>query len=208
MTRMTLGAIAALMSASAAHADVTFTIVESGANVLVTGTGSFDLTGLTRTREAYNTGSIGNYTWPQFGGISVGVQTLVDVYDLVSGGYVPFDQTGAEPYGAGGQQGTSPFGDAVWGGDYFGLFITSSSSGGGPTLYDYGVFVPTGYQSGTVLDGSVEILDESFASLGMDIGTFVSHYDNNTVTIRVVPAPGGAAAFAFGGVLASRRRRR
>lgn len=205
-----MSAIAVLASAGAARADLTFTLVESGSNIIVTGTGSLDLTGLTRTEEAYNTGSFGDVLWPAIAGISVGEQALVDVYDLASGGLIPFDQTGAAPFGTGPGHNfaASPHGDDFWDGDYFGLFISSGSSGGGPFLYDYGVFVPTGYQSGAVLSGSLEITDESFASLGIDVGTFVSYYDNNTVTVHVVPAPSGAAALAFGGVLASRRRRR
>lgn len=189
------------------HADVVVTITEIGTDVLMEASGSFDLQGLTLDRPGQDTGSSGPHVYPIAGGFTVGDQTLTDMYDLDDLGYLPFDQANLTPFGTGGREYTIPFNGDVWTGDYFGLFMYTYSSSPTDILYDPKIMVPVGYVSGDALSGSLQIADESFGSLGIELGTYVNQLPNNTLTIRVIPAPSSIAAMTALGLIAVRRRK-
>ena len=172
-----------------------FTISPVGSDVLVNGSGSFNLSGLQITVPSASgfRGSIA----PFFNGLFTGSSILVDEY---RGSSVPI--TGPVNFGSSGQTlSTIDFGPAV------GIRGPSPFTGSGGALY-----LPTGYISGTQLVSGSTYANHTLATLGLTPGTYVYTWGSDSVTLRIVPEPSTWALLGCGvvsgGVLFIRRRRR
>lgn len=127
----------AALPASAAIIDISF--VESNSGINISGQGSLDLTGLTRTFESFS--NLGPFVNPAGGGFEFGAPGLFDFYQTAT---------------------NTPFGDGIativgiGTGDLFGIAFTTTP----------GFIVPEGYQSGDPLQFTLFIAGMSFADLG------------------------------------------
>jgi hypothetical protein len=162
-----------LLATSQARAGYVVTFQQSGNNVVATGNGMLDLTGLT---DAATDNIVIAFVNPGTGTAFVGAGTLNDAY---SG---PF--SGLSNFGNGGQS------------------TASSSSGNSTGFNDFGPFleVPHGYVSETNLSGSATWDNATFSSLGMTPGTYVWTWGNGTdqsFTLKIpspsVPEPASLA---------------
>jgi hypothetical protein len=171
----------------AAQASVVFNIQQVGADVVITGSGSYNLTAAT----LLGVGSQDGYVGAVYGSLAVGgPHGYVDAYSLTANAGTTF--------GSGGYfKGTSDLGDV------FGLDATSY--GGFITVY-------TGYLSGTPLSGSTTFANRTFESLGLNVGSYTYAIANDTLTVTVtvssVPEPSSLALMGLGLAAAGRARRR
>ena len=166
-------ALIVLMSliAGSAYAGYTVTLQQVGPNVVATGSGAIDLTGLTFDHSSsLNPGirpAIG--AAEEFAFINTGpTSSSVDMYVHPSG--PTFGSSGVSTSASSGS------GDMV--GISRGLFLTSALS------------VPTGYVSGTALSDMAIYSDKTFASLGVTPGTYVWTWGpgaNQNFTLQVLP---------------------
>jgi hypothetical protein len=193
LQRLGLAAAALVLGLAAfrpAQAAFVVDFVETGGNVVGTGSGTLNIAAL----SILNTGSTGAYIAPAVGVLVLG-SSNVDVY--------------AGPRGAG-MVTTAPFGTGT-----FRAGTTSTggavgvleSNGAGPR-----VVVPAGYVSGGELNASVTFTNATFASLGLTVGTYVTTWgtgsNTETFTVNVlatttapettVPLPGSALLLAAG----------
>jgi hypothetical protein len=157
-------------------------VSQVGANVVATGSGTIDLTGLTYYDTFYTNAG----TFPGIALIYVGPSGTLDSYGGASG---------PTSFGSGGDTGLSS-----GTGDIFGV------QGNGQSIGSY-IDVPTGYVSGSPLSGSMTFDESTIASLGLTPGTYTYTWgsgadaDSLTVNIASVPEPSslimaGAAALA------------
>ena len=172
----------------AVHASFVVTVSEVGSDVVTTGGGSLDLSGL--VEAGFGIGTSGRL-FPDVGLIVIGPTTSVDL--LVFEGF----------------SGPSSFGP----GD-----LTGADSGVGDTvgvLQVIGVIgVPTGYSSGDPLSGSSTYAGGTFASLGLTPGVYTFTLPNDTFTVVIgaaVPVPATllllvSAVVGVGAVRTWRRR--
>lgn len=175
--------IGLLVPLSINAANINIVALESGGNVVITASGSIDLTGLTAAGSIQSTGRVE----PVDGLISVG----------------PLSSAGITIYRGG--AGIAPFGDGMF---------SAPSSGTGDTfgISSGNLVVPFGYLSGNTLDGSSTYNSATFASLGMDVGSYLYTFSNDqTLSLQVGPVPLPAAAWLFisalaGLVLAKRKQ--
>ena len=172
---MNLLTCAALLAAqltllpNAANADVTITGAEAGGNVVLSYSGSVDLTGLTLS------GTIGfsSYIYPAVGYFSSG--GTGDVYTGTGGTSVPFGIGDLNPP-------TSSSGD---------VFMAYSAAGL--------VYVPAGYVSGASLAGSMTFAGATFASLGLGTGTYTNAISPNfNFIVTFGPPPEEVSAVTTG----------
>jgi len=169
------------------------TIEQVGANVVATGSGEFNITGLTSSES--DSGLAANIE-PEFGGITLGAGNRTN-YD---GG---LNATGPTNFGSG-------------------FFTTASSSSGPQVAFGFAVasdvVVPSGYVSGTLLAPSTATFDNStLALLGITVGTYEWTWGasaDQSFTIDVVattPLPATLPLFAGGlgfvGYLTRRKKR-
>jgi hypothetical protein len=163
----------ALAVGSQAEASVVIDISQTGGDVVGTGGGTLDLTGLTFFESA-SVGGMGVVV-PVDGVAIVGPDVIADVYD-----------------GASGPASFGP-GFATFGSDYTGIAFGAAGSLFGLPV----VVVPHGYVSGAPLLGSSTFAGETIASLGLTPGTYVYAWnsapgidDSLTINIgTVVPEP-------------------
>lgn len=179
---------------------IVFDIVESGGNIVVTATGSLDLNGfsLQQTNGAWNPG----VTYIRTTTLVTGTGN----FDSYSSGTTFFTAGGALstavfPSGPGYLQASTASGDYV-------VFSMSSGSPVNPQIY-----VPTGYTSGSPINGSATYTGLSLASLGMTSATNWTWYlganGDASQSITIVPEPSMVAAtFAAGGIATMLRLRR
>jgi hypothetical protein len=172
---LVLAALALLLgSVGQARAGIIININQVGADVVATGSGSIDLTGLTLQIPAI--------TGPQ-------IQANVD--DLIMGtkviGIVDFYAGAMGPgnFGPGTPRFVSPTSGS---GDLFGLHHSALT---GPTVL--GVILPTGYVSGTSLSAATDTYSgQTFSSLGLTPGTYTYTWDGggptHTLTVQIGPA--------------------
>jgi len=170
---------------------------QQGSNVVATGSGAFDLTGLVFS------GSFGSGTsmQPNAGYVSSGALDSVPL-----DAYTGF--AGPASFGVGG-----PEVPTSGSGDYVGI-VGLSTPYGSPLF-----FLPAGYVSGNVLSNTISFDNASFASLGMTPGTYVWTWGTGagqSFTLDIgnavnVPEPATLSLFGVGllliGALAWRRRR-
>jgi hypothetical protein len=167
----TLGIVLAwLLSVRSAQAGYIVTLQQVGPDVVATGSGPLNLTGLSKS----NSFTIGPEIIPTAGGkfgaaILTGLTTTTDLY-------------------AGNLSGPTSFGSG-------GLTYASSGSGdmvgkfGG--LLGSGLIVPTGYVSGTALSGMAIYRGKTFCTLGVTPGTYVWTWGggaNQNFTLQIPPA--------------------
>jgi hypothetical protein len=161
-----------------AHAAYTVTLLQQGPDVVATGSGSIDLTGLI------------------FVGSSGGDEAIISGgLGIIVVGPVPF--TPSDEYG--GYSGPIAFGN-------LGALTAISGSGDRAGIdQDSGeLFVPTGYVSGSSLSSSNTWDNRNFASLGVTPGTYVwtwgtgPNADSFTLQIGAVPEPASLTLLAVG----------
>ena len=171
--RMLKAAVAGLvLSVSGlANAALIFTVNEVGSDVVITGSGSFDLTGTSLAGSStFNGGFMNSST-----ALAVGNPGSFDVYN----GFT----TNSGAFGTG-----SFFDGSGDSGDLIGF---DSIQQGGL------VFLPTGYVSKNALSGSTTLVGHSFASLGLITGTYDYATTDDTITVQVqVPEPTTLAGLA------------
>ena len=159
-----------LFAHSEARADLSFTMVEDGSDVVLTGSGTVDLTDMGR-RGTFTKGA---EAFPVLSIFVTGSATPATV-ELRTGGAI-----GPNSFGAGSTRVSASFGS----GDTFGLNgppANSSQFGG--------LWLPNGYSSGSFLSGSSTYSNHSYDSLGITPGDYSWTVKNNTVTLSVVPSP-------------------
>ena len=185
-----LGCASATALPSTANAAVTVIIDQAGPGVIVTTSGTLDLTGLTSQGSFFSTG--GAMT-PSVGFVSVGIPLTVTGYSGLSGpssfgtGNITFTNISAG----------TPF--AINGGGFASPYV----------------FVPTAYVSGSAIGAQATWLGQTFASLGLTPGQYVFTAPNDTITVNIrpvggpVPEPSAWAMMLLGlGAIGVARRRR
>jgi hypothetical protein len=187
---LVLGA-SVLLAARPAHASVyTVNITQQGSDVVASGSGSFDLTGLTFE----NSGSTQVEMNPSAGEVGMGDNNgfFDDLY---------FNNAGFGPGLIG-----PTFGS---GGRFF------PSSGTSPDFLlpnDGSLLLPQGYASGTSMTDSSTYTGATLSSLGITPGTYTWTWDsgaNSLVLNATVPEPASLAVIGVGiGMMMTRRRRR
>jgi hypothetical protein len=179
------------------EAGIVLTATEVSGNVVLSGSGTADLTGLSLDVTADTV----SFMLPSEASLDTGPTGAIstDQYKSV---------TGPSDFGSG------AFAFATSGtGDRFGVSFV-----GGVGVSFFVLFVPHGYVSGSQLEGTSTFANQTFASLGMTPGTHVwswdpaAHDDTFTLSVRAsaVPEPSSAVLTAFGAValLAGWSRRR
>ena len=185
-----------LAVAANAHAVYTITLVQTGGNVVATGNGSLNTTGLTLTGTVTTSGSGYGATGP----ISLG--------------------TGTSPAGLIALGALTP---ALSGLTSGAITFADSSTGAPVFLSGSTLYLPAGYVSGSPLVNSSTFNAGTFASLGLTPGTRTLNLPNDTIVINVgavaTPAPTPiptlgeygvmalASLVAMAGLWATRRRR-
>src|SRR6266513_4015174 len=179
---------ASLFSVRPAEA-YTVTLQQMGANVVANGSGPINLTGLTFLMQGI-AGAVIKAANPAF--ILTGATVGVDIYEGI---------TGPTSFGSGG------------------IFFPTTSSGDpvGIRISDMTLGVPHGYVSGAALSDSMTFNNATFASLGLDVGTYVWSWgtglpnQNFTLIIGGAGVPDGGSTvsllgFALLGLAALRRK--
>ncbi len=182
----------AIALATPAFADFTYEVEQVGADVVINGSGSVDLTGLTPGTLFF--GPPDPTVLPS---IALIVTGTLDPDGLL---FIDNDAVGT-PFGdAGGfpepDVNTQPNQD-----DYFG--IAQRIFGG------LSVYVPSGYTSGSSLATSDVYSDTTLAELGFfDSGSYTTTLTNGTdITVSIVPEPASAALAVPAALVLLRRRR-
>jgi hypothetical protein len=161
-------------------------ITQVGPDVVTTGSGTLNLTGLGFTGTSITVGP-----------------------ELVPGLAIAFVGFGAVDFYFG-ASGPLSFGPS------FATHSTGSGSGVlfGISGFDSTIFVPQGYVSGTPLSATNTYANQTFSSLGLTPGTYVFTWssDSLTVVIALVPEPASIVHVGIGGLMgivyyAWRRRR-
>jgi len=191
-------AMAVSMSAQAAFQ---FELKEVGPDVVLTGSGSFNIAGLT-PRTGFTNG--GGFLGPNFPLLQVGASGApMDVYSVAAVGASTFGTFGFVAAGV-------ATGDAI-------AFASDLNHVFGPN--DWRLSVPAGYISGTQLSGSATFTGRSFASLGITPGTYTWSWGSSIATgdsvtlnaVSAVPEPSSVAMALAGlgvlGVWARRQKR-
>jgi hypothetical protein len=153
-----------ILSALAGRADAAgeIDIFESGANVVAAGAGVFDITDLTFSAGSSGSAAIA----PSRGGVGIGSPadsalygTLIGPSSLGSGRFPTFASSAS--------------------GDMFGTGFSDERD----------LLIPSDYVSGAALLGSATFDDQTIASLGLDLGTYVYTWGNgdhaDSLTIKV-----------------------
>ena len=187
-------AIAAVVFVAApAQAVVTLTFAQVGNDVVLTSSGSLNLTNAVFIGNIQASGFVN----PSGGSLAVGggISNIGEAHRLTSP---------AVTFGTGGFLDGTP--DV---GLLFGLQASTLGTGF--------VYVPQGYVNGSALSGSTTFANRTFTSLGLTAGTYNFSIPSDTITL-IVPGTGAGAVpepstwammlIGFGGIGYSMRRRR
>jgi len=169
--------LAWLLSVRAAQAGYTVTLQQVGPNVVATGSGAIDLTGLTVSRSFFQDPAI-----KPFGHI------------LAGPAFIATGPTSSSVH---------PYFGAITGPGSFGSSanFTLASSGSGDMVgisarperaFQTMLSVPTGYVSGTALANSATYSGQTFVTLGVTPGTYVWKWGtgaNQNFTLQIPPTP-------------------
>lgn len=180
----------AFLASQSAQANFNFVLTESAEGVLLSGSGSADHTGFQEVMTFSEDPFVGGGLGPTYSVGSVG-NGYIDIFDSLTA-----VESGPSIFGSGGYvAATNGTGDA------FGFDF----SWGGAFL-----MLPEGYVANEMLSGTGFYEGESFASLGVTIGSYQWTFsDGQTVVLTVVPEPattGLLMALLACAFLASRRR--
>ncbi len=174
----TLGIVLAwLLSVRPAEAGHTVTLQQVGPNVVATGSGAINLTGLTffQLGVVFSPEIFPGAEGQVGGGIVTGpTSSSVDSYSG-AGGPTSFGSGGVTPASSGS-------------GDTVGIFPIRVY----PDLFVRFLIVPRGYVSGTFLSNSATYSGKTFATLGVTPGTYVWTWGtgaNQNFTLEIPPAP-------------------
>ena len=188
---------ASLFSVQPAQA-YSVTLQQVGSNVVATGSGPINLTGLTFAQSGQVIG--GAFIQPIAARIQTGPTGLVN-FDLYRGLV-----TGPTSFGSGLAASASS-----GSGDFVGIQVFNFD-GVGPNGI---LFVPQGYVSGAALSDSMTFNSATFASLGLTPGTYVwtwgTGLPNQNFTLHIGSVPDGGSTvsllgFASLGLVALRRK--
>jgi hypothetical protein len=160
----------ALWASPAALASFTLNIVETGGNVVATGSGSINTTALTNT----GTMTASAYVWPSanLGGTNSAVGVGSTAGELV----VYFTGiTGPGSLGSGPQ-----------------VFANSGSGNKVVILTNTGVYVPSGYVSGSALSSTSTWNGQTLAGLGLTPGTYTYTWGSGATADSFVINIGGS----------------
>lgn len=176
--------VALVATQERSHAAYFLTLSQVGGNVMISGSGTLNLTGL----SAVGPSNLSTLIYPSIGLINSGSAGAVDVYSGLS------PQSG---FGTGG----GPSADSATG-------STVGILGNNGQLE-----VPAGYISGTPLSGTETFNNATLSSLGFTPGTYTYSWgsDSFTVSSAAVPEPAtwaGGALLLGGAALTLRRRAR
>lgn len=157
---------AALLGMANANAVYTITVSQVGGNVVMSGTGQINTTGL--TVGATNTACAGQVTGVWFGGTGILCIGSGQAGLLANGGggfTVPVMGTGGQ--------------------------TTASSATGSPVfMTTNSLYLPAGYTSNTPISSSSTFSGKTLATLGATVGTYTVTLPSDTIVINVVaPAP-------------------
>lgn len=183
LASLALGTALILSATSGAQAAVTITIAPSGANVVATGSGTLDLTGLSFEFDTPRRSRVEG----AFGNVITGIPELI-VISVYSG------ITGPSSFGDGARINANS-----GSGDMFGVSADS-------------IITPFGYVSKAPLSGTSTWDNTTISGLGLTPGTYVYNWGTgptaDSLTVQIVPEP-SHALLALGGLgaLALRRRR-
>ncbi len=180
----------AFVSAPEADAAITINMTQDGADVVVTGSGSFDTTGLSRYVDSgpFSTGMNPELAVIRFGnGYSAGPISAYQISGPVSFGSSPYYRVATTAIG-----------------DEFG-FVGAFAQ----------LILPLNYVSGTSLSGKLTFANATFASLGLSNGTYTYANARDRVTVSIgnptpaVPEPATWAMMILGfGVVGYSLRRK
>ena len=175
-----------------AHAAITVNFSESGGNVVAAYSGSLDLTGTTYQDSYANPGG-GYAVAPGSSSFVIGISGNMDIHSH-------YGDTGITSFGSG----TDPVYADSSTGDLFACMVFGGTN--------YNLFLPAGYESGTVISGAATWNGTTIAAMGLVPDTsHVFTLPNDSFAVNIgssVPEPSAAALLAFAGLAASLRRRR
>lgn len=156
------GALCLSLAAAGAQAAVLWSFEETGDDVVGTLSGSLDLTGA----EFLGSESVAGSS------IGPGIGWVVSMPGIYTS-FATYTVSGPPDFGSG-----VTTADGVSVGDPF-------------LIYDHFalVGVADGYTSGSALNGTLTFAGSTFASLGIDPGSYIWSLPNDTVTLRFGPAP-------------------
>jgi VPDSG-CTERM motif len=163
---------ASLFSVRPAQA-YTVTLEQVGSNVVATGSGAIDLTGLSLVA-------------PNFGNVSAGIAPSDGAINVADGFVSAYR----------GYSGPSSFGTG-------GVTLTFASSGDAVGINGSFLFVPNGYVSGTALSDTSTYNGATFSSLGVTPGTYVWSWgtglenQNFTLVIGAAGVPDGGTTVSL-----------
>lgn len=173
-----------LVNATPAHAAYIVTFSETGSDVVASGSGSIDLTGLLLSSNESTGSFVDAVSGEEITGAITGAQFDTSFYG---------DATGPSNFGPG-----NAFSTGIASGDLVGIF--------GDGLGSAAVVVPFGYVSGAPLLDTATYTGQSFASLGLTPGTYVYSFGSgasaDTLTVQIgsaaVPEPAGLTLLGAG----------
>jgi hypothetical protein len=187
MGHLVLAAAIGVTAAGVAEAGIVLTATEGGGNVVISGGGTADLTGLTGPFSDTSSSSALS-PFPVIVVVGPTSTVPIDVYEGVAGSMT---------LGSGRTTILATTGE----GDRFGV---SENIGGA-----FFLALPQGYLSGAMLSGSCTFRNQSFASLGVTPGTYVWSWDGdaaNSLVLQVgpssqpVPEPSAFVLAGAGGI--------